>query len=267
MKDCVIGGCYNYNYDQIKYWINSINRCGFEGDKVLIIFDASEELVKQVEDQGFIVVRETMDPNVAPHVMRFIHIHNYLAQHDYRFVITTDVRDVVFQKNPIPWMERNLQNRNLVVSSECLKYKDEPWGNQNLYDTYGPYIYSKYKDNIIYNVGVWGGRGEFVRDTCLDIAVNCINRPVKVCDQAVFNFMIQSAVYRNNTLFATMNHGWAAHLGTTADPSKMHYFKPNLLENEAMFDGKTVSSAHTDCIFAHQYDRTPWRYDIEEIYK
>jgi len=42
-KDLIIGAFKNYNYEQVKPWIESINECGFKGDKVLIAIDASEE--------------------------------------------------------------------------------------------------------------------------------------------------------------------------------------------------------------------------------
>ena len=34
-KDLIIGGASNYNWDQLKYWVNSIKQTGFEGDIVL----------------------------------------------------------------------------------------------------------------------------------------------------------------------------------------------------------------------------------------
>ena len=266
MKDCVIGGCYGYNYDQIKIWINSINRSGFVGDKVLVLFDASEELVRQVKEQDFKVVQVEMPSNVAPHVMRFAAISDYLSEHDYRFVVTTDVRDVIFQKNPIPFLDLHLQTRNLVASSECLRYKDEPWGNQNLMETFGPYIYEKYNNNIIYNVGVLGGRGNFIRDLCLDIAIHSMNRPIKICDQAVFNFMMHSQFYKSNTVLMPMSQGWATHLGTVADPRKMYFFRPNLLEPEPEFKNNIVSAENTEVCFIHQYDRTVWKDELEKLY-
>ena len=51
MKDLIVGCITNYNYDKIKYWINSIDQCGFSGDKVMICYnvdyDTVDELVKR----------------------------------------------------------------------------------------------------------------------------------------------------------------------------------------------------------------------------
>ena len=41
----------------------------------------------------------------------------------------------------------------LIFSSESILYKDEPWGDNNLMETFGPYIHDIFKENEIYNVG------------------------------------------------------------------------------------------------------------------
>ena len=36
MKDLIIGASTGYTWDTLKYWVNSINQSGFDGDKVLV---------------------------------------------------------------------------------------------------------------------------------------------------------------------------------------------------------------------------------------
>jgi hypothetical protein len=62
--------------------------------------------------------------------------------------------------------------------------------------------------------------------------------------------------------------GWAAQLGTTADPSKIEQFRPFLLEAEPkMNDDKVTTSTGKIFTIVHQYDRVPeWRKIIEENY-
>jgi hypothetical protein len=266
----IIGASYNYSYEQIKYWINSINKSGFDGHKVLILFDGTTELVEKVQEQGFVVNNIPMDKNMAVHVLRFLSIYDFIHQNEdlYENVITTDVRDVVFQYDPIEWLNNNFSDtEKLVVSSECLRYKDEPWGNNNLLETYGPFIHERFKDNIIFNVGILAGKASYIKDLCLSIVLNSINRPIKICDQAVFNVTIQNEIYKQNTFYAKLNDAWAANLGTLADQSKMHYFRPNLLEFEPVFVNDEVRTSNNKKIcVVHQYDRTPWRTRLEEIY-
>jgi hypothetical protein len=46
MKDLIIGCITNYHPEQIKSWVNSINKCGFQGDKVVISFGVPDETIK-----------------------------------------------------------------------------------------------------------------------------------------------------------------------------------------------------------------------------
>jgi hypothetical protein len=35
-KDLIIGGASNYTWDQLKFWVNSIKKTGFDGDIVIV---------------------------------------------------------------------------------------------------------------------------------------------------------------------------------------------------------------------------------------
>jgi len=267
MKDLIIGGCYGYDYDQIKFWINSINK-HFNGDKVLIIANCPEDLKKQVEDDGFTVITYGYNDDVAPHVFRFATIHDYLYKIgiQYRYVITTDVRDVVFQSDPAKWLENNLGSYKFVAGTECLIYMHEPWGDNNLFETYGPYMHHKFRDKEIFNVGVLGGTQQAIMDVCLNIMMNTPGRPIKICDQAVFNTLVHSSLLDDVAFKAKLKDLWSANLGTLADQNKMYYFTPNLLEQPPSFDGNHVLVDGQPVCIVHQYDRTPWRQAIESLY-
>jgi hypothetical protein len=53
MKDLIIGCSTNYDWSKLKYWINSINQSGFEGDKVLILMNCNKETVLKVIEADF----------------------------------------------------------------------------------------------------------------------------------------------------------------------------------------------------------------------
>jgi hypothetical protein len=278
MKDLIIGGASNYDWSVLKYWINSVNKSGFQGDKVLILMNCDKDTAKKVNDAGFKIIAFQQDeqgnltyPNTgrAPHVERFLHIYNYLYSNEYRYVITTDVKDVVFQRNPIDYIEKNLtEDKNLLLSSESMLYKDEPWGNQNLLETYGDMIHDRFKNNEIYNVGVVAGRGHAMRDLILSIFVATQGRPIPICDQSAFNFMISMSPYKETSLYLKSENAWACQLGTTADPSRIEQFRPLLLEPEPkMVNGEVTTSEGNPYTIVHQYDRVPfWRETIEVKY-
>lgn len=266
MRDLIIGCSTNYDWSKLKYWINSINKSGFEGDKVLILMNCDKDTVQKITEAGFYIVGMKQDEegnltyssNMPVHTERFLHIYNFLKDRDYRYVITTDVKDVVFQKNPIEFLEKNCVNKNLVFASESIKYKDEPWGNQNLLETFGPYIYEQFKNEEIFNVGVLAGHGYAIRDLAMNIFVSCLNRPIPICDQSTFNFMISRNPYTSLGYYAFSENGWAAQLGTTGDPTKAEQFDPLLLEPKPrLINGVVTTSVGEEFYIVHQYDRVP----------
>jgi len=277
MKDLIVGCATNYDWSKLKYWVNSINSSGFEGDKVLILMNCDKDTVQKITDAGFSIIAFNQDANgnltyqsqLMVHVERFVHIYKLLKDNQYRFVITTDVKDVIFQKNPSTWLENNLTDKeDLVFASESIKYKDEPWGRENLTQCYGQGIYEDFKNNTIFNVGVLAGRGYAMRDLVLQLFLNCLNRPIPIVDQAVFNVMVSRHPYLDSSMYTTSETGWACQLGTTADPSKIDSFRPFLLEPSPKLEGdKVVTSEGIEYTIVHQYDRVPeWKKVIEEKY-
>jgi hypothetical protein len=277
MKDLIVGCATNYDWSKLKYWVNSINASGFEGDKVLILMNCDKDTAQKITDAGFSIIAFNQDADgnltyqsqLMVHVERFVHIYRLLKDNQYRYVITTDVKDVIFQKNPSTWLENNLTDKeDLVFASESIKYKDEPWGRENLTQCYGQGIYEDFKNNTIFNVGVLAGRGYAMRDLVLQLFLNCLNRPIPIVDQAVFNVMVSRHPYLDSSMYTTSETGWACQLGTTADPSKIDSFRSFLLEPSPKLEGdKVVTSEGIEYTIVHQYDRVPeWKKVIEEKY-
>lgn len=274
VRDLIIGCSTNYDWSKLKYWVNSINKSGFEGDKVLILMNCDKDTVIKLTEEKFIIIGFKKDDNdnlvyqssLPVHTERFLHIYNFLKDRDYRYVITTDVKDVVFQKNPIEYLEKECVNKNLIFSSESIRYKDEPWGDNNLKETFGPYVYEQFKNEEIFNVGVLAGHGYAIRDLALNIFLSCLNRPIPICDQSTFNVMISRNPYTTLCKYTRSEEGWAAQLGTTGDPSKAAQFDPLLLEAKPKLkDGVVTTSTGKEYYIVHQYDRVPnMRKVIEE---
>jgi hypothetical protein len=180
------------------------------------------------------------------------------------------VKDVVFQNNPSYFLEENLDktSKQFIFASESMLYKDEPWGNQNLLDTFGPFFHNIFKENEIYNVGVLAGRGDSMRDLAAMIFAMSLNRPIAIVDQSTFNFMISQEPYLSTSLYLRSEDAWACQLGTTADPNKLQQFKPFILEPlPRLINGKITTSTGVPFTIVHQYDRVPaWKEIIEVQY-
>ena len=277
MRNLIIGCASNYDWSTLQYWCNSINQSGFDGDKVLVLMNCDNTTVLKVQEEGFKIIafnkdaegNLTHDSKMPPHVERFLHIYEYLRKTDpYDWVVTTDVKDVIFQSDPCKALSEMNLDSDLYFSSESILYKDEPWGNQNLLDTYGPYVHDIFKENEIYNVGVLGGTGEAMKSLMINIFSSCMGKPIPICDQSTFNFMISQSPYKKTSHYFKSEDGWACQLGTTVDPAKIDEFKPKLLEASPMMEGGVVKTSKAKPFtIVHQYDRVPaWRHLIQMKY-
>ena len=293
-KDLIIGGASNYNWDHLKYWVNSIKQTGFKGDIVLVATNMPGETVKKLVEEDVKVYaygNRTEDGSIAktennipPHVERFIFIWDFLRKNKdtYRFVTVTDTRDVIFQKDPTDYLERNIMfgSASMVCASEGLAYKDEPWGSKNLLDTFGPLVYDELKDSEIYNVGTIAGFCDSVSDLLIQIFFQSVNRPIPIVDQAVFNFIINMGVYDLEIIRTSNGSGWAVQLGTTLeaikagagdigqivrqDPSKLDEYIKVYKDEQPIIDNDLVVNGHEAFTIVHQWDRVPAIKEIVE---
>ena len=292
-RDLIIGGASNYTWNELKYWVNSIRKSGFKGDVALVGTNYTKETIDKLTEEGVILSLYgqkndrgdiTAHSNGAPHVERFFYLWNFLSSADpnnYRNVITTDTRDVVFQTNPSDWLDDNAISHLLVASSEGMRYKNEPWGNQNLLESFGPYFHNIYKESMIYNVGTIAGDFETVKGLLSFIFHLSVNRAIPIVDQAVYNFIINQPPFLHDTFFTQNEDGWAIQLGTTlgavksgkGDLGAIFKTEPNKYEEiyedvQPIVDDGVVKTpdGKTYCI-VHQYDRVDrLREQIELIY-
>jgi len=235
----------------------------------MIVFNASYETVNKLFEHDFktiILNRDEEKQAVYYHsplkvyVERFLFIHKYLQQvwHNYDYVLTTDVRDVIFQTDPVLWLRENLGDKKLVAGGESIRYRDEAWNRENLFQAYGAQIYDMFKDNEVYNVGTLGGTAEAIKDLTLNIFSSSVNRPYAVVDQAVFNILIQSPPYKDSVKFARHSDGWACQAGVNVAPDKIEGFRPFLLDKEPVFENGIVKTVEGKIFpLVHQYNRVP----------
>jgi hypothetical protein len=200
MQNLIIGGFTNYDYNQLKPWVESICEVIPDAHRVMCVGNASDETKRILANKGFELV-DMPKVNIPVHVLRFFSIYEYLRLNWKKFnlVVTTDVKDVYFQTDPFKWLDyHNIGVKDMhqiVAGSESMLYKDEPWGDDNLRSCYGEHIHSIFKNNEIYNVGTLGGSAEYIKDLVFNIFSNATNRPIPIVDQAVYYVLIQTHPY------------------------------------------------------------------------
>ncbi len=294
-KDLIIGGASGYNWKKLQYWVNSIQKTGFDGDIVLVMTNTDSETIDKLTSKNVKVYAYGQadgkggffNPNNrAPHVERFFIMWDFLknTKDQYRFVTITDTRDVVFQTNPTEWLEKQLLVKSIVCSSEGLLYKNETWNDTNLLEAFGPHFHAIFREKMIYNVGTIAGFSDEITDFILMLFHLSINRPIPIVDQAVFNVMINIHPYEEEILKTNNTHEWAIQLGVTenavksgagdigalikSDPSKLDEYYANYQDKQPTIKGHQVfnPSGNKYCI-VHQWDRIPGlKEEVEKFY-
>jgi hypothetical protein len=280
MKKDLIVGCYTgYDWDKIKFWANSIDRCGFTGDKMMVVYHSDLNTAQILAGKNFKLYAFNQDPQTGnlyfPDdliivVRRFIDLWNFFSDMDldqHRYVIHTDVKDVVFQTNPSTWLTNNMGSAQILASCESIQYQHEPWGNENMANSF-PAVYPRIKDKPIWNCGVQAGIPTVMKDLWLNIFNMCTGNPVPNADQAAYNVLLNSEPYKSITKFAMSEDGWACQAGTSVDPSKMHTFQPHLIEPQPIWMNEMACTSNgLPHAVLHQYDRIPdWKPIVERKY-
>lgn len=277
MKDLIIGSITNYTFEDIRNWVVSLERSGFTGHKLMMVYDVDNDVVKELVARKFSVFSFGFDQNTLRHtysrpnynivVDRFLNTWKLLNELDLRDkenirnVILTDVKDVIFQRNPSKTLDL-LDDQILFASSEGITYEHESWGNQNMKLSF-PWAHEFMQDKIIYNAGVIAGRLETIKELCLAIYNMIAYMPAHIPggggpDQAAYNILLRHSYYKENAVFMNHKSGWAAQLGTTADPNKIDSYRPHITGGLPVIkDGMVYTEDGILFDIVHQYNRVP----------
>ena len=277
-KDAVVGFITGYNFDKLKPWVYSLIDSGFAGDKIVVIYEpVGADVVIKLEELGFKTLVLSKPEPFSIMVHRFYHLWWLLnnVEEKYRYVITTDVADVIFQSNPSLHLSSFLKDNycEILASEEGLKYRDEPWGDQNLRLSFGDTIHQTLRDEVICNAGVIAGKHEEMESLALNIFLACGGRPLHVPggggpDQAALNVILNMIPWYHTTYKSNHKEGWACQSGTVADPNKINEFRPHIVDCEPVWDGEFVKTpSGKKYVIVHQYNRVPeWKQVIEKRY-
>lgn len=254
MKNLLIGAISgNYFPQDLKNWVETSNwdNC----DRVLLLYNPSNNgLEEYLKNNNINIIhpdfdfwgnkKATFDCNTGEcdfvtsytliHNIRFFHIYIFLQNNIYDKVLITDVKDVYFNSDPFG----SLNSTSITATSEEIIYENEEWNKTHLQYNLGLIGLEKLLDKPVYNVGVFGGGHESVKEMCADIYLMSVGK-YKVADQTSYNYLIQTK-YKDKTIFTNLKDELAVHL---------HVINAGLIE----FDMNNIKNYK----IIHQYDRIP----------
>lgn len=271
MKTVLIGASDIYDWSKVKNWIKSARQTGFGGDIVLLTYRITnpQEFLANCERYNVNVFSIEHDAFGNPiqhtaggrdtqcHQLRFFHAWQFLHDnHDqYDNVIMTDVRDVIFQKNPQEYLQQYI-NEDLIISSESITFGNEPWNANNMVLGFGPFFREISIDWTVYNVGVLAGKSVVLKNLFLTIYNSTVGRYIP-SDQSSFNILLREGILGNHLAHTDHANDWACQCGTTLDPEKIHYRTRLTDPVPEIKDGIVYNTAGQPFHIVHQYDRVP----------
>lgn len=263
LKDIIVSGFDNFGLQKLTPWINSIERSGFTGDVLCIMYGNNPDMLNAAielqKKPNFYIFGGTITKSVV--CDRFKDYTTFLNKNKekYRFVFATDAGDVVFQTNPSEFAKQKLtDNYEILCGSESVLYKDETWGNLNMHNSF-PDHYEFMKNQIIYNAGTISGKINTVCDLFQDIYNMTITTENNGSDQAAYNILIQTK-YKDVSYFSGIEDGYAVQCGTVASPRRLAEYGHLLLERPILKDGIAYNTKMQKTCLLHQYQNVPGFY-------
>lgn len=226
-QDLIIGFAAKFNWAALEPYAVSLVRSGFKGKKVLFAQALTADAADKLRDLGFellpIPVFDYSDPEITKggyfaYVARFLLIHRYLYDNpDFRFVVCADTRDVVFQKDPMMWLEQNIGDAGLVAASEHIYHWAQKGNTQWIQKDFKE-VDAAIMSQLVYCSGLISGRADYVRDLTMGIYLmgRAISGTTWGADQPSYNAIMHQKAYADITLVPTMSDAYCLHLVVVA---------------------------------------------------
>ena len=263
MKYTIAGCITKYGVDDIKPYVESIKQSGFKGEKLMLVYDVSQEVIEYLTNQEWLLVQGELNEHII--LQRFIDMYALLHQYETDVIIWTDVKDVVFQKDPTEWLNKWMR-RDILAFSECMIMKDEPWTCINSGTTFPMEWEFGMKDQISYCAGTIIGKRNAIRDLFIEIYrwSKTTANPGQLSDQAAFNALINLEQFRSTTKLVNQESGFVTQLGTVwCKKDELPILEPTPIYK----DGKFYNQKGDEFVIVHQYDRDPQiKKEINELY-
>lgn len=269
-------GC-NYWWDVFKNYAVSLAESGFRGRKILFVRNISRVARETLTKLGFeLIDYQQKESNVV--IQRFKLLHDFLVANEgkIRFVIQSDIKDVVVQSDPSVWMEREHAANpsiNLWGASEFILYRNEFCNPQWVYKIYGEDGNKFLADEEVVCAGTIAGTAEAMTRLTKRIYESSIDRFGD--DQAALNMLLRTEfkdemrIPRHDESFM-MTAGWWLIGDVVGNPDRPIGLRSNLRETPPQLRDGVAYPFNSDvpyCI-VHQYDRgLAWSPSISEHYK
>ena len=258
----------------------SLSRSGFKGAKVVFAEDVSKETKNHIERLGFQIFdvetpQQTSDVfprHIRKFVDRFLAPSELLQNNSFRYAAFVDSRDVVFQADPMLWLEKNLGDKELALAGLSHTSIGCPWNDE--------WIRNAAQDDELWKTvlkqetvcsGVLAGTSGALQDLLRDIHGGILHNR-RAVDQGMLNCLARTSPYKELSMVPSIDEPFVAQWWPERR-ANLAQFKMSPLhspERDPIFDESTGEVRTWDgelYSMVHLYDRSPkWVKIMQEKY-
>lgn len=288
MNTAILASAYGYSSEQVKPWVNSLKQTNFKGKVFVLVFDPQDnDLLDYLKENGIFTFTAKLNGETNMATQRFIeyrHVLNSEYADDVDYVISTDIRDIIFQKDPGVWLQNNIQDFDLVATSEGITYRHEDWNGDCLEHQLGKTMFLKLADKETICSGIIAGKKDMINklfETVYDISFFAKD-PRAFVDQLFYAVAIYE-IFIEKTRIVPATEDWCANLGTIkAIPENMPHWSTKSRTEFNSYERTRSNKTYTEMlkcsipqmkddelvyadngkpfVIVHQYDRfQPWK--------
>jgi len=250
MKYTIIGCITKYGVEQIRPFVESIEKSGFTGDKLMLVYEITQDTIDYLTKKGWMLIQSEPQQHII--LQRFRDMYQVLHQYETDVVIWVDVKDIIFQKDPTEWLNRWMR-RDILAFSESLKFGDEAWARLNAGTSF-PMEWEWLQNEEIHCAGTIVGKRDAIRDLFIDIYRWSLttSNPEQLADQAAYNILIHLNQFKDKVQFVKQQEGFAAQLHLKLKKGDTLPYTEIL----PIIDGIEVKNEKGELYtIVHQYDR------------
>ena len=250
MKYTIVGCITKYGIEQIKPFVESIEQSGFNGEKLMLVYEITQDTIDYLKNKGWLLIQSEPQQHII--LQRFRDMYQILHQYETDVIIWVDVKDIIFQKDPTDWLNKWMR-RDILAFSESLKFADEAWARLNAGTSF-PMEWEWLQNEEIYCAGTIVGKKEAIRDLFIDIYRWSLttSNPEQLADQAAYNILIHMYQWKDKVQFVKQQEGFAAQLHLKLKKGDILPYTEEL----STIDGNEIKNSKGELYtLVHQYDR------------
>lgn len=216
--------CHNKGCGRVEPFVVSLRRSGYDGRCILITGNDSVgiDILSKYEIETYDLGNFEGHPFQVrpPTTIKIME----KEKDNVRYILAVDTRDVIFQSNPMMWIENHIGDYSLIVTTEGGTYDGGTESNnenvRRMTAMYGNQEYQKLKNAPICNGGVIAGTPQAMIDFRKALQQEIDKFPNGVpglgtreegwpCEQAIMNYVLNTEPFYGQTLIAGPEDGFA----------------------------------------------------------